>query len=490
MELYELIIEDENTDEVFALSLVENPAIEADWVFFNNHKEVKFATIDEDKRTIVAPVLIPEKRIYRIEEKSGKEYEVFLTADTIEKVAQQFLKKGYQNKATIEHKENIDGDITVVESWVSKSSTKDKSANYFSRIFPAGTWFVTIKVNDDKLWEDYVKTGEVKAISIEGIFGHQLVKATAIENLMLKDVEELTDEESEIVLSKIMAVIKSDKRYKEKKRLELESYNDYPQSVRDAARIAREQNDKVDGKCMTLVGKRRAADLEEGRPLSRETIARMVSYLSRAKSVYEENKDDRLSCSYIAYKGWGGETALVWAENKLSQIDKLIEGAEVGPRGGIKESPKAPKSDTKNPEPKGEGTAKGDASGKRGAKVTEEQEKTLQDKAKEFNERDSNTKYGKANVGVLKSVFQRGLGAYVGSHSPKVQSASQWAFARVNAFLYLLKNGRPENPKYVNDNDLLPKGHPKAETKMEAQPSVTSTYPGEVAEDNKKIKQN
>ena len=58
MELYELIIEDENTDEVMALSLVENPAIEANWVYFSNQKEVHFATIDEDKRTIVAPVLL------------------------------------------------------------------------------------------------------------------------------------------------------------------------------------------------------------------------------------------------------------------------------------------------------------------------------------------------------------------------------------------------------------------------------------------------
>jgi hypothetical protein len=139
-----------------------------------------------------------------------------------------------------------------------------------------------------------------------------------------------------------------------------------------------------------------------------------------------------------------------------------IEMAEVGPRGGIKESPKAPKSDTKNPNPKGEGSAKGDASSTRGAKVTAEQEKTLEGKVKDFNERESNTKNGNATLGALKSVFQRGLGAYNTSHSPAVRSAEQWAFARVNAFLYLLKNGRPENPKYDTDYDLLPKGHPKA----------------------------
>jgi len=135
--------------------------------------------------------------------------------------------------------------------------------------------------------------------------------------------------------------------------------------------------------------------------------------------------------------------------------------AEIGPRGGIKESDKAPKSKTPNEDPKGEGTAKGDASGKRGAKVTAEQEKTLQNKVDDFNEKDSNTKNGRATLGALKSVFQRGLGAYTTSHSPKVQSSEQWAYARVNAFLYLIKNGRPENPKYDTDFDLLPKDHPK-----------------------------
>ena len=135
--------------------------------------------------------------------------------------------------------------------------------------------------------------------------------------------------------------------------------------------------------------------------------------------------------------------------------------AEVGPRGGIKESDKAPKSDTPNPNPKGEGSAGGDASGK-SAKVTAEQEKTLEGKVKEFNEKESNTKNGNATLGQLKSVFQRGLGAFNTSHSPLVKSASQWAYARVNAYLYLLKNGRPENPKYDTDFDLLPKGHPKA----------------------------
>ena len=96
------------------------------------------------------------------------------------------------------------------------------------------------------------------------------------------------------------------------------------------------------------------------------------------------------------------------------------------------------------------------------AEVTAEQEVTLQNKADDFNAKESNTRNGRATLGALKSVFQRGLGAFSGSHSPVVKSASQWAFARVNAYLYLLKMGRPENDKYITDFDLLPEKHPKA----------------------------
>ena len=153
------------------------------------------------------------------------------------------------------------------------------------------------------------------------------------------------------------------------------------------------------------------------------------------------------------------------AEQRTAVCMRQHEGlfAKVGERGAIVASDKAPKSDTPREDPKGEGTAKGDASGKRGAEVTAEQEATLEKKAADFNAKDSNTRNGRATPGALKAVFQRGLGAFNTSSSPRVTSASQWAFARVNAFLYLLKNGRPENPKYTTDNDLLPEKHPKAE---------------------------
>ena len=314
MKLFELILEDE-TDEVMALSLVANPAIEANWVYFSKEgkTEIKFATVDEDKRTIVAPVLIPDKRILRIDENTGEEYNVYLSAETIEKAAQRFLQRGYQHKATLEHGENIDGEVSVVESWVSKSSTKDKSSLYFSRAFPVGTWFVTFKVNDEDLWQNYVKTGIVKAVSIEGIFGHSLVHAQKSVSLWEKDVEDLTEEEADIFLSKIAAVF--------------ESYSDYGDDIKSNAKRGIELNEKNGNKCATQTGKVRAQQIANGEKLSVETIKRMYSYLSRAEVYYDES--DTEACGTISYLLWGGKSALSWSRNKLNELG-LLE-AEANP---------------------------------------------------------------------------------------------------------------------------------------------------------------
>ena len=268
-----------------------------------------------------------------------------------------------------------------------------------------------------------------------------------------------------------MPAIEQDFIYFEKQ--EFESYNDYPQAATtNACRAVKWAEENGWGSCLQAEGKNRANQLCNRENITEETIARMSAFRR-----HQQHKDVPYSegCGGIAWDAWGGDAGVDWAERKLEQIRKSKEKmAEVGPRGGIKESDKAPKSDTPNKNPEGEGSAKGDASGKRGAKVTAEQEKTLQGKVDDFNEKESNTKYGNATLGALKSVFQRGLGAFNTSHSPEVKSAEQWAYARVNAFLYLLKNGRPENPKYTTDYDLLPEKHPKNGKKeeMEYEPSL------------------
>jgi len=300
-----------------------------------------------------------------------------------------------------------------------------------------------------------------------------------------------------------MPAIEQDFIYFEKQ--EFESYNDYPQAATtNACRAVKWAEKNGWGSCLQAEGKNRANQLCNRENISEDTIARMSAFRR-----HQQHKDVPYSegCGGIAWDAWGGDAGVDWAQRKLEQIRKSkqemkspcwdgyepvgmkevngvmvpncvpIKMAEVGPKGGIKESDKAPKSGTPNKNPKGEGSAKGDASGKKGAEVTAAQEKTLQGKVDDFNEKESNTKHGKASLGALKSVFQRGLGAFNTSHSPQVKSAEQWAYARVNAFLYLIKNGRPENPKYTTDYDLLPEKHPKSGKKEDMDVDVSNLPP-------------
>ena len=318
MKLFELTIDDEFLDEVFAISLVEDPAIEHNFVWFDKEK-VQFEKIDNEKRLVVGPVLIPNKKILRIDGE-GKPYEVFFKPETIEKLAQGYLKKGYQAKTTVEHEDKVSG-VTLVESWI-KTSKLDKSNSYGLNL-PIGSWVGMFKVDNDDIWKDYVKNGEVKGFSIEGIFSHDLVKQSK-QNIL----DNILNEEAEYLLNEVRRVVKEDKRYKDGKRVELESYNDYPQGVKNNAKKGIELNEKSGNKCATPVGKVRAQQLAQGRPISLQTIKRMHSYLSRAEGQYRENEGDNKACSVVSYLLWGGLAALSWSRNKLRELGELEENQQ------------------------------------------------------------------------------------------------------------------------------------------------------------------
>jgi hypothetical protein len=109
---------------------------------------------------------------------------------------------------------------------------------------------------------------------------------------------------------------------------EFASYTDYPQSVSDAAQRGIDLNEAVENKCATLVGKQRAQQLAQGKPISEETIKRMYSYLSRAQVYYDEN--DTEACGTISFLLWGSYPALKWSEKKLKEIEeeKLLKLAD------------------------------------------------------------------------------------------------------------------------------------------------------------------
>jgi hypothetical protein len=254
----------------------------------------------------MGPILVPDKKILRVDGE-GKPYYVFIKAATIQKLAQKYLQNKYQSEVTIEHNGKRVSDVTLIESWITESRTKDKSAVYGLSV-PVGTWMGSMKIESDKIWNEFVKTGIVNGFSIEGLFSHQLVEASN-KSYMLKELDELNDVEAELVLSKIKAMF--------------ESYSDYGEGIRNNAKRGIELNDKVGNKCATQTGKVRAQQIANGEKLSVDTIKRMYSYLSRAETYYDET--DTEACGTISYLLWGGKAALSWSRNKLRELGLLEE---------------------------------------------------------------------------------------------------------------------------------------------------------------------
>lgn len=159
---------DEFNNGITAISLVKSPAIKSKFVAYSDQVELKYKTTDEEKRLVIGPVLIPDLPIYR-RDKDGKEYYQYMSAATIEKLAYSYLKNGRQNNATVEHSLIIQG-VNLVESWVIEDKATDK-ANSFGITEPKGTWMGVMKIDNEVLWNDYVKTGKIEGFSIEGLLG-------------------------------------------------------------------------------------------------------------------------------------------------------------------------------------------------------------------------------------------------------------------------------------------------------------------------------
>ena len=170
MNLIELIIDEKDElSGVDAISVVATPAIESNFVALKS-EEIKLAEVSSEKRILMGAVLIPEKPIYR---RNGEdEYYIYFSKDTGNKASQLFFKNGNQNKWTLEHDKSIKG-LTVVESWIVEDTQKDKSALYNLSV-PVGSWMASVKVEDDTIWNEYVKTGKVKGFSLEGYFADKL----------------------------------------------------------------------------------------------------------------------------------------------------------------------------------------------------------------------------------------------------------------------------------------------------------------------------
>ena len=201
MKIIELILDEEQDDiGVDAISIVESPAIESDFVALKN-QEIKLAEVDKEKKILMGALLIPNKPIYR---NGGEgEYYIYFSKDTIVKASQMFLQNGKQSNSTLEHNQALNG-LTLVESWIVESKEQDKTALYGLDV-PVGTWMGSVKVNNEDVWNEYVKTNKVKGFSIEGYFADKMEtpKDKTLGDLMSED---------DILLNKIKDILNAEEQ--------------------------------------------------------------------------------------------------------------------------------------------------------------------------------------------------------------------------------------------------------------------------------------
>jgi|TARA_R110002012_G_scaffold98526_4_gene236164 hypothetical protein len=198
MKIIELILDEEQEESgIDAISIVENPAIESDFVALSKQKEFKLAEIDAEKQILLGALLIPNKTIFR----TGAEgdYYIYFSRETVAKASQLYLTRGKQNNSTLEHQHSLNG-LTLVESWLVEDKVHDKSRKYGLDV-PLGTWMGAVKVNNKEVWNEYVKTNKVKGFSIEGYFADKMERPK-------ENVEEKMADT--ILIEKIKEILSSD----------------------------------------------------------------------------------------------------------------------------------------------------------------------------------------------------------------------------------------------------------------------------------------
>lgn len=173
---------DDITGELQRISLVSEPAIEEDFMFFNANI-TKFKTIDSEKRVLTGVAMRPNIQIPRLDA-DGNLYYGYFSEETVVKAAEIFFQKASNtNNTNLEHQFEVDG-IFVFESWIVEDPEIDKTKVLGLSNVKKGDWVVSMKVTNDQVWENYVKTGAVKGFSVEIRANVEDVTLNAIKSIL------------------------------------------------------------------------------------------------------------------------------------------------------------------------------------------------------------------------------------------------------------------------------------------------------------------
>ena len=150
--------------ETYAISMVEEPAIEINYVALAKQEEMEVKLSSDERHICYGPALIPNKDIYR--NNGEQEFYINFTEESIVKMSQDFMKEYRQKEVTLDHESDAD-EVYIVESWLVEDPYRDK-ANALGFNVPKNTWMIGMKVNNIEVW-DRVKAGELKGFSVESM---------------------------------------------------------------------------------------------------------------------------------------------------------------------------------------------------------------------------------------------------------------------------------------------------------------------------------
>jgi hypothetical protein len=154
--------------------------------FEKNNMSIQRFQTDEEKKIVIGPAMVPDLKIFR-KDKKGNPYHVYFSADTIKMIAEKYMRNKYLDNNDENHDGSAVKDVYVIESWI-KEDTQDKSNKYGYGDLPIGTWFVSMKIKNDEIWNK-VKQGELNGFSVSGYF--EEVAEFCREEMFLKQVAEI-----------------------------------------------------------------------------------------------------------------------------------------------------------------------------------------------------------------------------------------------------------------------------------------------------------
>jgi hypothetical protein len=345
--IYDISIDEAMHLGVDQIAFVEDPAIQELWVAMAN-EITKLLLSEDDKMIVTGPALVPDKLIYRVHPKTGQEYYIRFSEETIQAIVKRYFTQNRQIHFNLEHNKENDVQGVILESWIVKDPNMDQSVSMGFKDLKKGTWMISVQVEDQQFWNEYVKTGQVRGFSIEGSFAQSLAEAMANQELV---VEPRSGESKDEFVSRCIGVeidggMDPDQatavcysKWDEGVKLDLKEFEltpeeaellikevlmaqnvwrTYPKVIKENAQRALDYAEKNGwGSCGTPVGKKRANDLASGRPLSEETLARMASF---ARHLQYDNKELGDGCGKLMILAWGGREGIQWAQRELNRI--------------------------------------------------------------------------------------------------------------------------------------------------------------------------